>query len=70
VGTGADCNEVAMAANDIFLWDQQVAESLPAGNVTVAFDDTVVPNEYTIRIAWVEPGENLFYEIVIPVNGF
>jgi type IV pilus assembly protein PilV len=70
VGTGANCNEVAMAANDIFLWDQQVTESLPGGNVTVTFDDTVVPNEYTIRVDWVEPGENLFYQIVIPVNGF
>lgn len=70
VGMGADCNEVAMAANDIFLWDQQVVESLPGGDVVVTFDDTVLPNEYTIRINWVEPGENLFYEIIIPVNGF
>jgi len=70
VGTGNDCNEAAMAGNDIFLWDQQVVESLPAGDVTVTFDDTVLPNEYTIRIDWVEPGENLFYEIIIPVNGF
>lgn len=70
VATGNDCNEAAMAANDIFLWDEQVTDSLPGGSVSVAFDDTVMPPEYTIRIDWVEPGENLFYEIVIPVMGF
>ena len=70
VGTGNDCNEAAMAAHDIFLWDQQANESLPGGLISVAFDDTLLPPEYTIRVDWVEPGENLFYEIVIPVMGF
>jgi len=70
VGTGNDCNEAAMAAHDIFLWDQQAIESLPGGLISVAFDDTLLPPEYTIRVDWVEPGENLFYEIVIPVMGF
>ena len=45
-------------------------QHFPGGDVVVTFDDTVLPNEYTIRINWVEPGENLFYEIIIPVNGF
>jgi type IV pilus assembly protein PilV len=70
VATGNNCNEAAMAANDIFLWDEQVTDSLPGGSVSVAYDDTATPPEYTIRIDWVEPGENLFYEIVIPVMGF
>jgi type IV pilus assembly protein PilV len=70
VATGNDCNEVAMAANDIFFWDQQVTDSLPGGSVSVAYDDTLIPPQYTIRIDWVEPGENLFFEIVIPVMGF
>lgn len=74
IATGKNCSEAAMAANDIFLWDAQVSESLPAGDVTVTFDDTTAPPEYTIRIDWDEPGEDpnapLNYQIVIPVNMF
>jgi len=74
VATGNDCDEAAMAANDIFLWDQQVTDSLPNGNVTVAFDDTVIPPLYTITVDWDEPGEDpmspLNYTINIPVMGF
>ncbi len=74
VGMGTDCIESAMAANDIFLWDQQVAESLPNGDVTIVFDNTVVPPVYTITIDWDEPGEDplapLNYIVAIPVMGF
>ena len=67
VAAGIDCDEVQMASNDIFLWDQQAAESLPNGNVVIGFDDTVDPPSYTIAIGWDEPGEQLDYTIVIPV---
>ena len=67
VGAGIDCDEVQMASNDIFLWDQQAAESLPNGNVVIGFDDTVDPPNYTIAVGWDEPGEQLNYTIVIPV---
>ncbi len=74
IASGNDCDEVAMASNDIFFWDQQVVESLPAGDVTVAFDDTVIPPLYTITVDWDEPGEDpnapLQYVINIPVMGF
>lgn len=74
VDSGSDCSETAMAANDIFLWNAQVSESLPNGAVTVTFNDAVAPPEYTIRIDWDEPGEDpnapLNYQIVIPVNPF
>jgi len=70
VDTGNDCNEAAMAANDIFFWDEQATDSLPSGAISVTFNDTVLPPEYTIRVDWVEPGETPFYEIVIPVMGF
>lgn len=74
VGTGNDCNEAAMAAHDILLWDAQAAESLPNGTVTVTYNDVVAPPEYTIRIDWDEPGEDpnapLNYTITIPVLGF
>jgi len=69
VAGGVDCNEAQMAANDILLWDQQAASSLPNGDITVQFDDTVMPPRYTITVAWDEPGENLSYQIVIPVLG-
>ena len=67
VGQGIDCNQAAMAAHDIFLWDQQAVESLPNGDITILFDNTVLPPEYTITVDWDEPGEQLNYTIVIPV---
>jgi type IV pilus assembly protein PilV len=74
IAQGNNCSEAAMAANDILLWDEQVADSLPGGDVTVTFNDTTTPPEYTIRIDWDEPGEDpnspLNYQIVIPVNRF
>jgi type IV pilus assembly protein PilV len=73
IDTGNDCSEAEMAAHDILLWDAQADESLPNGTVTVTFDDTVAPPEYTIRIDWDEPGEDpnapLNYTITIPVLG-
>jgi hypothetical protein len=58
-----------MAANDIFLWDQQAADTLPNGTVTVTYDNSVLPPEYEIRIDWSEPEGNLNYTINIPVLG-
>ena len=70
VATGTDCNEAEMAAHDIFTWDQQAVDSLPNGNVTIAFNNDVVPPLYTITVAWDEPGEQLNYTVTIPVMGF
>ncbi len=69
VATGVDCNAVEMASSDILFWSQQATESLPNGNVVIAFDNTVVPPSYTIAVGWDEPGEVLDYTIVIPVIG-
>ncbi len=65
----ADCDEVAMAGHDILLWQQQAANSLPAGEVGVTFDDSGNPPTYTIAITWSEPGANVQpeYSITIPV---
>ena len=70
VGMGFDCNEAAMAANDIFLWADQAADSLPNGNIVIIFDGAVVPPTYDIAVNWTEPGVNLDYTINIPVMGF
>ena len=69
VATGVDCNEVEMASSDIWFWSQQADESIPNGDVAIAFDNTTVPPEYTIAVTWDEPGEVLDYTIVIPVIG-
>ena len=70
VGYGNDCDEATMAAHDVFLWEQQAVDSLPAGAVTVNFDNTATPPLYTIDVTWSEPGEpNMGYTIAIPVNG-
>jgi len=69
VATGIDCDQASMAAHDIFQWDQQAVNSLPSGDVTVIFDDTVAPVSFTITISWVEPGETLNYTITVPVMG-
>ena len=75
VDANVDCDVAGMAAHDIWLWDQQVANSLPNGDVVVGFDDTVTPPIFTITVSWEEPGitsaaNNPSYGIVIPVNPF
>lgn len=70
VANNTDCNETEMAEHDIFLWRDQAADTLPGGDVTITFDDTVFPNEYTINVNWTEPEGPLAYEIKIPVLGF
>jgi len=67
VATVITCNQAQMASHDIFLWQQQAQETLPAGTVTVTFDGTVTPPTYEIEIAWVEAGQNLDFTILIPI---
>ena len=69
VNGGVDCTPAQMAGNDVFLWDQQAADTLPNGTVTVDFDNAVIPWTYQITVAWDEPGENMTYIINIPVLG-
>ena len=69
VNGGINCSPTQMAANDIYLWDQQAADTLPNGTVTVVFDNAILPPTYQITVAWDEPGENMTYVITIPVLG-
>ncbi len=65
-----DCNPAQMAANDIDLWVTQAQEMLPNGQVTITFNDNVVPPTYQIEIGWVEANladPNQTYTILIPV---
>jgi type IV pilus assembly protein PilV len=65
-----NCDEVAMAGHDILLWEQQAADTLPAGDVEVIFVDGTPP-VYTINVTWSEPGADPLsppaYSIAIPV---
>jgi type IV pilus assembly protein PilV len=69
VAAGIDCNPAEMAAHDIFIWDDQATNSLPNGDVTIVFDNAVVPPTYEITVAWDEPNEQRSYVIEIPVFG-
>jgi type IV pilus assembly protein PilV len=69
VAAGIDCTPGEMAGNDIFLWDQQAAATMPNGAVNVVFDNGVVPPTYQITVTWTEPGEVLSYSFTIPVLG-
>jgi len=64
-----DCNPQQMAANDIDLWLTQADETLPEGDVTITFDNTVNPPTYVIEVSWDEAGETArqTFEIEIPV---
>ena len=64
-----DCDAVAMAGHDILLWKNQAAESLPEGEVNIAFENAALPPVYRIEVSWSEPGASVTptYSISIPV---
>ncbi|MBT8089090.1 MAG: type IV pilus modification protein PilV [Gammaproteobacteria bacterium] len=66
-----NCDPEQMAANDIDLWKTQADDMLPNGDVTVTYNDDVVPPTYTIAVSWEEAGADgtPTYTIVIPVLG-
>ena len=69
VNQGENCSAADMAANDIFIWDAEAAASLPSGTVTVVFNNVPTPPEYTITVAWDEPGDDVLnYSVTIPVR--
>jgi type IV pilus assembly protein PilV len=56
-GAGAiDCAPAAMAANDLFVWQQQIAAVLPGGAGAVVVNGAAVPFTYQITINWTESG--------------
>ncbi len=67
VDGGINCTPAQMAANDIFLWDQQAVDTLPTGTVAIVFNNAVLPPTYQITVSWNEPGQVMSYSITIPV---
>jgi type IV pilus assembly protein PilV len=58
-GAGAvDCAPALMAANDLFVWQQQVQnpQTLPGGAGNVAVAGAAPPYTYTITVSWTEQG--------------
>lgn len=54
-GDGRDCSETEMAAHDLFIWEAELAQSLPGGTGEVDVDTATNPTTYTITVSWDEP---------------
>ena len=51
-----DCGPPQMAANDLLVWQQQLAAILPAGAGVVGVVGAAAPFTYTITVNWAEAG--------------
>jgi type IV pilus assembly protein PilV len=69
IAQGTNCSNVQMAAQDVLIWQEQAAGTLPAGQVTVNFDNAAVPPTYEIAVNWTEPQGPQNYTVQIPVIG-
>ena len=64
---GAACTPAEMAAHDLWVWGNDLAQQLPAGAGTVTFTANVPPT-YTIQVTWQEVGLGaIAHQIVIRV---
>ena len=53
----AACLPDAMAANDLYIWQQQISQLLPGNPAgTVNVDTSTTPNTVTITVSWTDPG--------------
>ena len=55
---GTDCSPAEMAAHDLFLWQAQLAASLPGGQGAIDVDTGTNPTTYTVTVSWDEPTQN------------
>lgn len=67
IASNVVCTPTQMAENDILVWKNEAANTLPGGDVTVVFNGAVTPPTYQITVSWNEPGANPTYVITIPV---
>jgi type IV pilus assembly protein PilV len=56
-GGGATCMPAALAADDLFIWNQDVLQRLPGGAWQVLFNGGTTPPTYTINLSWNEVGQ-------------
>ena len=64
------CTSATMAANDLFVWQTEIANTLPGSPTgTVAFVPSAgaVPGTYTITVTWSEAGQStaLSYQMTV-----
>jgi len=52
---GVDCTPDQMAAHDLFLWQAQLAQTLPGGQGVIDVDTGTNPPTYTVTVNWNEP---------------
>ncbi len=66
-GGGVNCTPAQMAAHDLFVWTNQVAQQLPNGAGLVQFAATAPPT-YTIQVTWQDTGMGAVnYQLAIRV---
>jgi hypothetical protein len=58
-GGGATCTPAALAAYDLWAWNQEVTQRLPGGAWQVLFNGGTNPPTYTITVSWNEVGQAL-----------
>lgn len=70
-GGGVTCTPAMMAAHDLFVWNQQVQQSLPNGVGQVQFNNATNPPTFTIQVSWDEVGAGtLTHQVVLQVPNF
>jgi type IV pilus assembly protein PilV len=57
VNGGVVCTPAQLAANDLFVWNRQVAATLPAATWTVGVTGGITPFTYLITVNWSEPAQ-------------
>jgi type IV pilus assembly protein PilV len=67
VNGGADCAPAVLAADDVFVWQQDVVAGLPGGtgNIAVAAG---APNTYTITVSWAEAGQAALVNYILDIQ--
>ena len=69
---GANCAPAALAAYDLWVWNQEVTQRLPGGAWLVVVNPATVPPTYTITLSWSEVGQALpaTYQLVFQQPNF
>lgn len=58
LGKAKTCTAAEMAAHDLYVWQQQIAATLPSGTGSVAVDGGGSLRTYTITISWLDAGDD------------
>jgi type IV pilus assembly protein PilV len=70
-GGPLDCTPADMAVHDLYVWNDEIAALLPAGEGSVDYDASTSPPTYTITVEWTEPGVGeQSYALAIQVPDF